>query len=73
MKQWQCGHCGAWVDAGWTRHAHVGAAEAAGLDDLIMQRRVQEMGGAAPVLDGTAPVVTYWRTFKEPTRETPLG
>lgn len=71
MKQWQCGMCGAWVDAGWTHHAHVGQEESPDLETLIMRRRIEEAGGAIASIAGTAEVTKYQRTFKEPTREAP--
>lgn len=72
-RQWQCGECGAWVDAGWSRHVHLGTPEAPSMEAMIMARRVEELGGAsaAPSIEGKTPLTTYLRTYREPTRDTP--
>lgn len=65
LKQWQCPHCGQWVDDGWWRHSHIVQREPS-LEEMIHAR---ERGEGLGVTDDA---VTYMRTGKEQMRETPL-
>lgn len=67
-KQWQCGHCGAWVDGAWGRHVHVIETQPS-LDEM---RAARERGDDAAALNARSDIVTYTRTGDEPTRDKPL-
>lgn len=69
--EWKCGHCGAWVPTGYSRHSHVRLRQMS-IDDMIAQRRAAELGGPAPDID-QAEVTNYHRTFTEPMRDSEDG
>lgn len=65
MKQWKCGQCGAWVDAGWWRHNHV-VEHRPTKDELIASRM---RGDVDPLSAGETRFTIYYRSGKEPVRE----
>jgi hypothetical protein len=70
VRQWQCGDCGAWLDAGWSRHVHMQAKEPT-MTELRAMRTAEEAGleGIVPDAFDRVATTTYWRTFKEPMRD----
>jgi hypothetical protein len=68
-REWQCPECSEWVPVGFGRHCHL-TLHSPSLDELIMNRRLDEMGGAADISGGPSADVTstYWRTGREVTR-----
>lgn len=67
-KQWQCGHCAAWVDAAWWRHQHV-IEKTPTFEQMLFER---EKYGDQPRILGAATLHTYSRTGDEPTRDKPI-
>lgn len=67
-KQWQCGHCGGWVDAAWWRHLHP-ILPTPTFDEMVAAR--EKYGDGVRVLD-VAQFHTYTRTGDEATRDKPL-
>jgi hypothetical protein len=64
--EWQCGHCGAWVSAGWWRHSHITHTEPTFEEMVAMRARGEGLN------ESSAKVHTYYRTGKEPTRDKPI-
>lgn len=71
MKQWKCPVCGMWLPDAFSVHWHHSFREPS-LDEMIDMRRAAELNIPTPdpLSDVTVELTKYFRTGKEPTRET---